>query len=99
MLLGERRKDPADLSAAVEAHERALEALSPGVSPMSWAFAEDNLGRALADQGELGSSTQPLDEAATAFQNALKVRTRETQPEQWASTMQHLRRVEADLAR
>ncbi len=49
-----------------------------------------NLGTALASLGERESGTARLEEAITAFREALRERTRERVPLQWASTQMNL---------
>ena len=50
----------------------------------------DDLGIALAHLGERESGTQRLEQAVTAYENALKEWTREKVPLQWATTQNNL---------
>ena len=52
--------------------------------------ALNNLGNALAALGERESGTARLEEAVTAYRDALKERTRERVPLQWAMTQSNL---------
>jgi tetratricopeptide (TPR) repeat protein len=52
--------------------------------------AHDDLGTALATLGERESGTERLDEAVAAFHDALKEKTRERAPLDWAVTQNNL---------
>src|SRR5262249_13156182 len=53
-------------------------------------IAQDNLGSALWTLGERESGTTRLDEAVAAYRDALKERTRERVPLDWAMTQNNL---------
>jgi tetratricopeptide (TPR) repeat protein len=58
--------------------------------PLDWAATQHNLGNALRSLGEREASTQRLEEAITAYREALMGRTRERVPLQWAMTQHNL---------
>ena len=61
--------------------------------PADWAMTQNNLGNALASQGERTSGSEGLrllDEAVTAYRDALTVRTRADMPADWAMTQNNL---------
>ena len=53
-------------------------------------MAQDNLGNALLRFGERESGPERLEEAVVAFREALKERTRERVPLDWAKTQNNL---------
>ena len=53
--------------------------------PLDWAMTQNNLGNALWGLGERDSGTARLEEAVTAFRDALMEYTRERAPLQWAT--------------
>jgi len=55
-----------------------------------WAATMNTLGVALSTLGQRESGTTYLDEAVTAFHNALEVRTRDRVPLQWAAMQNNL---------
>ena len=65
--------------------------------PLDWAGAQNNLGNALASLGERESGTARLEEAVTAYREALKECTRECVPLQWAKTQNNLGNALASL--
>ena len=58
--------------------------------PLDWAATQNNLGAALAALGNRESGTERLEQAVTAFTEALKERTRERVPLGWAMTQNNL---------
>jgi tetratricopeptide (TPR) repeat protein len=58
--------------------------------PLDWAMTQNNLGAALWTWGERETGTARLEEAVTAYRDALKERTRERVPLQWATTQNNL---------
>ena len=58
--------------------------------PLDWATTQNNLGTALATLGERESGTARLEEAVTAYRDALQERTRERVPLDWATTQNNL---------
>jgi hypothetical protein len=58
--------------------------------PLDWAMTQNNLGNALAMLGERQAGTQRLEDAVTAFREALKEWTRERVPLKWAATQNNL---------
>jgi len=66
--------------------------------PLDWATTQNNLGKALSTLGERESGTARLDEAVSAYREALKERTRERVPLDWATTQRNLERTEKALA-
>jgi len=59
-------------------------------APLQWAMTQNNLGTVLAPLGERESGTTRLEEAVTAYREALQERTRERVPLQWAAIQRHL---------
>jgi hypothetical protein len=53
-------------------------------------LTQNNLGGALERLGERESGTARLDEAVAAYHEALKERTRERVPNDWAETQKNL---------
>jgi hypothetical protein len=53
-------------------------------------MTQNNLGAALRALGERESGTARLEQAVTAYSDALKERTRERVPLQWATTQSNL---------
>jgi tetratricopeptide (TPR) repeat protein len=53
-------------------------------------MTQNNLGNALSTLGERESGTARLEEAVDAYRKALKERTRERAPLQWAATQNNL---------
>ncbi len=53
-------------------------------------MTQNNLGNALGRLGERESGTARLEEAVAAFREALKERTRERVPLEWAMTQNNL---------
>ena len=58
--------------------------------PLDWAMTQNNLGAALAALGNRESGTERLEQAVTAYSEALKERTRERVPLDWAATQNNL---------
>ena len=58
--------------------------------PLDWAMTQNNLGNALRTLGERESGTARLEEAVTAYRDALTERTRERVPLDWATTQNNL---------
>ena len=58
--------------------------------PLDWATTQTNLGNALWRLGERESGTARLEEAVSAYRDALKKYTRERVPLQWAMTQNNL---------
>jgi tetratricopeptide (TPR) repeat protein len=54
--------------------------------PLDWAMTQMNLGNALEALGERESGTAKLEEAVSAYREALKENTRERVPLDWAGT-------------
>lgn len=83
---------------AITAAKAALEELTQQQTPLDWAKSQHQLGDALSSFGEaliIGHGrtdlgTQRLNEAVSAYEQALKVRTQEKVPLYWAET-QHRR--------
>jgi hypothetical protein len=61
-------------------------------------MTQNNLGTALWRLGERESGTARLEEAVAAYREALKERTRERVPLQWATTQNNLERAEKFLS-
>jgi len=57
---------------------------------LDWATTQNNLATALSSLGERESGTARLEEAVTAYREALKERTRERVPLAWAMTQNNL---------
>ncbi|MET7423715.1 hypothetical protein [Dactylosporangium sp. NPDC005555] len=75
MMRYERRADPADLTAGVEAHRNAADAAHP--ADEVWPLAQSNLGNALLLQAQFTGDREQLDEAVEATRAA------------WATTPHH----------
>ena len=58
--------------------------------PLQWAATQNNLGNALQNLGEREDGTERLEQAVTAYNAALEVRTREQVPLDWAMTQNNL---------
>jgi tetratricopeptide (TPR) repeat protein len=58
--------------------------------PLQWAATQNNLGNALRVLGERATRTVELEEAVTAYRNALMELTRERAPFEWATTQINL---------
>jgi tetratricopeptide (TPR) repeat protein len=58
--------------------------------PLDWAQTQNNLGIALERLGERESGTARLEEAVSAYRDALKENTRERAPLKWAGTQMNL---------
>jgi tetratricopeptide (TPR) repeat protein len=58
--------------------------------PMQWATSQNNLGNAFRVLGERASGTERLEEALSAYREALKEYTRERVPLAWAVTQNNL---------
>ena len=54
--------------------------------PLDWATTQNNLGAALSTLGQRESGTEHLDEAVAAYRDALKERTCERVPLDWAQS-------------
>ena len=67
--------------------------------PLDWAMTQNNLGTALSTLGAREPGTARLDEAVTAYREALKERTRERVPLDWEQTQKNLRIAEDALRR
>jgi tetratricopeptide (TPR) repeat protein len=65
---------------------------------MDWAMTQNNLGAALQSLGRREESPQLLEEAIAAYENALKVITREKMPMSWAMTLANLAAARMTLA-
>jgi tetratricopeptide (TPR) repeat protein len=58
--------------------------------PLEWAKIQNNLGNALRALGERESGTARLEEAVSAYREALEERTRARTPLEWAQTQNNL---------
>ena len=58
--------------------------------PLDWAMAQNNLGNALSELGQRESDTGRLEEASTAYREALQEWTRESAPLDWATVQNNL---------
>ena len=58
--------------------------------PLDWAATQNNLGNALQTLGAREDGTERLEQAVTAYNAALEVRTREQVPLDWAMTQNNL---------
>jgi tetratricopeptide (TPR) repeat protein len=58
--------------------------------PLDWAGTQNNLGNVLATLGKRESGTRRLEEAVSAFREALEERIRERVPLEWAQTQNNL---------
>jgi tetratricopeptide (TPR) repeat protein len=90
--INDQQKDAdADLKAKIAAYRKALkEQYTRERAPLNWAAIQHNLGITLANLGEREGDTARLEEAVTAFREALKERTREREPLDWALTLNNL---------
>jgi tetratricopeptide (TPR) repeat protein len=92
---GEQAGDNAALTEAVAAYRAALQECPRERVPLDWAMTQNNLGTALTSLGitslgERESSTRRLEEAIIVLREALKERTRERVPLDWAATQYNL---------
>ena len=93
LCLGERSTSPALLVEAVDLihqHEKMVPRI---LLPKDWATAQNNLGAALKTLGARQGGEEGiarLNDAITAFQNALEVRTKDSAPMDWAMTQNNL---------
>ena len=55
--------------------------------PLDWVMTQNNLGNALGTPGARESGTARLEEAVAAYRDALKERTRERVPLDWAISL------------
>jgi len=76
------------LKEAVGTSRDALLERELGRAPRKWATTQNNLGNALRTLGERETGTARLDEAISAYRNALREYTRELVPFKWAYTEQ-----------
>jgi tetratricopeptide (TPR) repeat protein len=76
------------LERAISLHRGTLLLQTPGT--LNWAMTQNNLGNALTILGERENETARLEEAVTAYREALKERTRERVPLNWAMTQNNL---------
>ncbi len=92
--LGERESGGRKLEQAVAAYREALKERTRERVPLKWAATQNNLGNALRLLGERESGLVELircfDEAVAAYREALKERTRERVPFDWAMTQINL---------
>jgi len=84
---GRDRGSNVHLIALIILRRKLLDAAS---SPDERGMAQDNLGTALSTLGERESGTARLEEAVAAYRDALKERTRERVPLDWAMTQNNL---------
>jgi tetratricopeptide (TPR) repeat protein len=70
--------------------DRAPLRLPPWFTAKRWAMTQMNLGNALQTLGERESGTTRLEQAVSAYQEALKEQTRERAPLDWATTQNNL---------
>jgi hypothetical protein len=61
--------------------------------PLDWAMTQNNLGIALETLGKRESGTARLEEAVSAYRDALLERTRDRVPLDWAMTQNNLEMV------
>jgi tetratricopeptide (TPR) repeat protein len=78
-----------NLQRAIEAYETAAR-LWENTDPSGWAMTQNNLGAVLQVLGKTNGNEADLRSAVAAYQNALKVRTREALPADWAMTQNNL---------
>jgi tetratricopeptide (TPR) repeat protein len=95
----ERSDYPTEEEIAI--YRRALILVSRNQAPLQWATIQNDLGDVLRKLGERGAvlkkfgereddDTGRLEEAVTAYREALKERTRERAPREWAVTQENL---------
>jgi tetratricopeptide (TPR) repeat protein len=84
---GRDRGSNVHLLALIELRRKLLAATAPGIERGT---AYQNLGVALWSLGQRESGTTRLDEAVAAYREALKERTRERTPLDWAATQLNL---------
>ncbi|MGA7450609.1 MAG: hypothetical protein WBW73_04810 [Rhodoplanes sp.] len=91
---GDEFGDNGALLAAIERQRSLLNLLPRARVPLEWAMTramtQTNLGNALLRLGERESGTDKLNEAVAAYREALKERTRERVPLDWAMTQMNL---------
>ena len=84
-------------ASAIERYCHLAELRPQNAFPRDWATTQNNLGNALKALGDRDSGTARLEEAVTAFREALQVRTRARAPLDWAMTQSNLGNVLSDL--
>jgi tetratricopeptide (TPR) repeat protein len=82
--------DNGALLSAIERRKRLVELMPRERVPLDWARTQRNLGVALSSLGERESGVAKLQEAVTAYREALKEHTREPLPLDWAMTQNNL---------
>ena len=86
---GDEFGDNAALRSAINRYQRLIDLTPRERVPLDWAMARNNLGTALGTLGERESGTARLEEAVTAYRDALQEQTRERELE-WATTQNNL---------
>jgi len=83
-----------NLKQALTVCEKALQVHTYEAFPEQWAMTQNNLGLIYLERVELkhveGEKSHSLKRAIEAFQEALRVRTRDALPQQWAATQNNL---------
>lgn len=81
----------ADLEQSVQYYCDALERVGePETAPQQYAKVQNNLGAAYSDLARYGDSTENLQRAIAAYEEAVLYRPRERDPQKYASTQNNL---------
>jgi tetratricopeptide (TPR) repeat protein len=91
--IGETSADRRPLQTAVAAWRQVIKLIEKengNFDRLLWAAVQNSLGNALQNLGARVSGTALLEEAVTAYRDALKERTRERVPLDWAMTQNNL---------
>lgn len=87
--IGQRRKDPALLAQAITAHREALR-VDQQTKSANTKFGWNSLGVSLLGLGELTEDAETLREAEGAFNSALALTNKESNPLDWEKTQNNL---------
>lgn len=85
-----RDKDPAPLRAAADAYLAVAAALGAHLHVNDWALAQIHFADVQIKLSNYGDPVQHLQKASEAYQQALKVFTRQTMPGPWSELMNQL---------
>jgi tetratricopeptide (TPR) repeat protein len=98
--IGENKGGSEQLQCSAELYRRLLDEHWTGESEQKErAAVQNNLGNVLLRLGERNKSTKDLDDAVKAYEAALKVRTRDQAPQDWAITKINLASTFSRLGR
>ena len=87
---GDELGDNRALLSAIERYNRLVHLMPRDRVPLRWASSQNDLGNVLLALGQRESGSARLQEATTAYLEALKEWTRERAPLDWATTQNNL---------